>query len=143
LRDGYVLPTASDDLDIQCLWQQPECAQECEKAKCCGDPKSTCLQDNFMSCLTYAPCNDVTATKITLAPQFGVLEKPTAELVRACGEYHELKSAVKADSLPADHDCHELCSAALCCWSTDHQENCFFEDPLGCLAWEQQCQVLF
>ena len=143
LREGYVLPTASDDLDINCLWQQPECKEECEKAKCCGDPKSTCLQDNFMSCLTYAPCNDVTTTKITLAPQFGVLEKPTSELVAACGEYHELKSAVKADALPANHKCSELCSAVLCCWSTDLAENCFFEDPLGCLAWEQQCQVLF
>ena len=143
LRSTYVLETAPDDLDQACFWQQPECNQICEKAKCCGDPKSSCLQDNFLSCLTYAPCTGVTRTEIVVAPQFSVVPNPPRELVAACEAKHEL---MDGNRLPAVDEfsttsCHDLCVTAKCCWAGP-EENCFFQDPLGCLAWEQQCQVL-
>jgi hypothetical protein len=143
LRTGYILHTAPDDLDEMCLWQQPECTEKCELAKCCGDPDSSCLQNNFMACLTYVPCNDFTRTEIKLAPQFGVVKKPTNELLDACGEYSDLLANIAAVHMPSTHSCMDLCDEVKCCWSSLPGENCFFSDPLGCLAWEQQCQVLF
>ena len=138
LRPRFVLETAPADLDQACFWQKPECNQMCEKAKCCGDPESSCLQDNFLACLTHAPCNGVTRTNITLAPQFSVLAKPPPELVVACDEKHELLDGElrpTADRV-STKSCTEWCEQALCCWANNPKDNCFFEDPLGCLAWE-------
>ena len=146
LRESFVLETAPDDLDQACLWQKPECNEYCEKARCCGDPQSSCLQDNFLSCLTYSSCNGVTNVEIKVGKQFSVVPKPPPSLPSACEEKHQLLNGqhVGVDDFPtSDKSCSELCEQALCCWANNPTDNCFFEDPLGCLAWEQQCQVLF
>lgn len=140
-----ILETAPDDLDVLCLWQQPGCTQACKKAECCGNPSSTCLQLDFISCLTYAACVNVTTTNIQLAPQYTQLPKKTEELVSTCGEHKALSKLYSKEQM-LQHDsykkCADLCQAAKCCWeNTD--SNCFFEDPLGCLAWEQECQTIF
>lgn len=143
LRKGMILHTAPDVLDEMCEWQQPDCNTFCERAKCCGDPQSSCLQQNFMACLTYAPCKHVTRTNIELHPQFNTVPRPPDELLESCGLYHELMQRVPKEHLPATHSCMDLCSEVKCCWSHIPSENCFNKDPLGCLAWEQQCQILF
>ncbi len=140
-----ILETAPDDLDVQCLWQQPSCTQACRKAECCGNPSSACLQLDFISCLTYAACTNVTTTNIQLAPQYSQLPKVTEEVVSACGEHNalsELYSKEQMQQHASFKSCTDLCEPARCCW-TNGEANCFFEDPLGCLAWEQECQTLF
>jgi len=141
LRHGLTLEIAPEDLDSKCLQQQPECNQACKKAECCNDPESTCLQSNFVACLTYAPCTGVTRTTIQIPPIYTKLEKPSDELQSACGAYHDLM-AMPAAVRPATHSCQELCVAAACCYANNPTDNCFFEDPLGCMAYDQQCQVL-
>jgi len=131
-----VLETAPRTLDFDCFWQQPTCTETCEKAACCGDKDSSCLQLNFMSCLTYAPCNNVTLTNITVGQQFNTIPKPPSDIIYACNAKHE------AVLEPTEKTCEEYCTEAACCWASDSKENCFFEDPLGCMAYEAQCQVL-
>jgi hypothetical protein len=131
-----VLETAPRTIDHDCLKQLPACKTSCELAKCCGDPKSSCLQNNFMACLTYAPCNNVTDVNITLTPQFSVVSKPPDEIVTACNNH-------KGNILkPTTKSCNDYCTEAACCWDQDPNKNCFNEDPLGCTAWDAQCQAL-
>lgn len=136
--EDFIVETAPDDLDRACLWELPECFETCEKAKCCGDPESTCFRNNFMACLTYAPCTNVTGTpvNITVTPMYSNVAEPPVEL----------KSACNADNEPilqeVDKTCNEYCEESACCRDTDQSKNCFHLDPLGCIQWEHQCQML-
>jgi hypothetical protein len=136
LRPYVTVETAPRTLDYDCYWQQIGCFQTCEKAECCGQPMSSCFRDNFLSCLTYAPCTAVTTTKITIQPQFNYLPQPPAELIYACNAHKETVLE------PTPKTCAEYCEAAACCWNGNQDENCFHNDPLGCIAWEAQCQML-
>ena len=131
-----ILETAPRTIDFDCFWQQPACIVTCEKAACCGDHTSSCFQLNFMACLTYAPCNNVTLTEIKVKPQFHKVPQPPPELMYACNAHKE--NVLE----PTEQTCEDYCQAAACCWSSDSDENCFFHDPLGCMAWEAQCQAL-
>jgi hypothetical protein len=134
-----ILPTAPRELDFECAWGQPKCAEICDTASCCTNPGAeSCFERNFMSCLTYSPCtaNPDTFTNITIPPQFSHVEKPPPEFIYAC-------NAKKEEVLePSDKSCSEYCESASCC-SAEGQENCFHMDPLGCVAWMAQCQTLF
>lgn len=136
LDGGEVLPTAPRTLDFDCFWQQPACTETCELAEDCGNPSSGVFQLNFMSCLTYAPCNNVTLTNIVVGEQFNTVQKPPKDIIYACNARDEPVLE------PTELTCEEYCAEAACCWSSDPAINCFFEDPLGCMAWEAQCQVL-
>jgi len=125
-----VLETAPHTLDFDCYWQQPECTETCAKAESCGDSSSFALQSNFISCLTYSPCNGVTETEIQVAPQFNTVSQPPNDIIYACDPDNEE---------PTEKTCVEYCTEAACCWKDNKDDNCFFEDPLGCLAWEAQC----
>lgn len=133
-----VLATAPRTLDYDCYWQQPACADTCAAAACCADPAAatSCLSFNFMACLTYAPCTDVTDVTIAVAPQFSYVNKPPNEIVYAC---NARKEAVLE---PTAKSCEGFCAEAACCWDSNPDNNCFLLDPLGCLAWDAQCQVL-
>ena len=133
-----VLPTAPKTLDIDCLWQQPSCVENCAPAaNCCTDPTSSvCFQFNFLSCLTYAPCDGVAVEKFSLPKQFVHVPEPPLDLVYACN------SNSAPILVPTEKTCLELCSEAACCFSVNPDDNCFHRDPLGCLAWDAQCQVL-
>lgn len=135
LKGTNILATAPHTLDFDCYWQQPACTETCQKAKSCGDPNSATLQLNFLSCLTYSPCNNVTETNIIISPQFSNVPKPPLDIIYACNNRHE--SILE----PTEKSCAEYCEEVNCCWS-DNSDNCFFQDPLGCLAWESQCQAL-
>ena len=129
-----VLEIAPRSLDYDCYYQQPSCTETCEKASCCsavGD--FSCLQYNFLSCITYAPCSNVTVVNITIPPQFNHLSQPSVDLVLACEKDVPILE-------PTDRSCESMCNDAACCWSKT--DNCFHLDPLGCLAYEAQCQSL-
>jgi hypothetical protein len=131
-----VLEVAPRTLDYDCYWQQQTCTDTCEKARCCSAAGDfSCLQFNFLSCLTYSPCTNVTEIKINVTQQFSHVPQPSIDLVYACDANHANKILE-----PSDRPCDEICSDAECCWSDN--DNCFHLDPLGCLAYEAQCQVL-
>lgn len=131
-----LLQTAPENLDQACFYKLPECYEICQQAECCSDPTSRCYQENFMSCMTYAPCNNVTEmTNITIPEIFSVLSMPPAELIYACDEKQTVLE--KEDLLP----CRRYCDAAECCYQQDPEKNCFHDDPLGCLLWHQHCQI--
>ena len=128
--------TAPDDLDRACLWELPECFEYCEQAACCADSNSRCFQENFLACLTYAPCTEanITTVNITVPDMFARVAQPPIELLYAC---NELEDPAITD-IP--YSCEQYCEQAACCYETDPEENCFHDDPLGCWAWHQECQ---
>jgi len=139
LREGPKLETAPADLDKQCFHHTPECDAICKRAECCNiDHANSCFQTDFVSCLTYAPCNysPFTTANITVAPQFSVLPKLPESIVPACNERHQ--STYSTSQSP--EKCEDVCKAAECCYDENPATNCFKHDPLGCLAWDQQCQ---
>jgi hypothetical protein len=131
-----VLEIAPRTLDYDCYFQQPSCTDTCEKARCCSDVGDfSCLQYNFLSCITYAPCSNVTEVNITVPVQFNHLPQPSIDLVYACDTTATIIE-------PTERTCEEICKDAACCWSAKADDNCFYLDPLGCLAYEAQCQAL-
>jgi hypothetical protein len=133
-----VLEVAPRTLDYDCYFQQQACTDTCEKARCCSESLDfACFQYNFLSCLTYSPCTNVTEVNIVLPPQFSVVPQPTIDLINACQAPKENGTLLE----PSDRSCEEICTDAACCWS-GADGNCFAQDPLGCLAYDAQCQVL-
>jgi hypothetical protein len=131
-----VLEIAPRTLDYDCYFQQPSCTETCDKARCCSDVGDySCFQYNFLSCITYSPCNNVTVVNITIAPQFNHVPQPSIDLVNACDTSAPIIE-------PSDRSCEDICHDAACCWSSTPGDNCFHQDPLGCLAYEAQCQAL-
>jgi hypothetical protein len=134
-----IIETAPDSLDHDCFYQQQGCLDSCAAAECCSDRSSSCFDLNFIACLTYAPCNNITRTHIHVPKQFNTLDPPPDKILKAC-------DADNSESVmePSDETCTEICNAgANCCWDYEHQaDNCFFDDPLGCMVWKSQCQVL-
>jgi hypothetical protein len=133
----HKLMTAPSDLDRACLWELEECFDTCELATECSNNQSSFFQENFLSCLTYAPCNNVsgTTTNIVVADMFSHVPSPPAELVYAC---HEVEEAIMEET---PETCAQYCEQAACCYQEDPDTNCFHTDPLGCWAWHQHCQT--
>jgi hypothetical protein len=136
VSDVFIVETAPDDLDQACFLELPECYETCAEAECCGDPDSSCFRENFISCLTFAPCTNVTITNIAVPPMYAVVAEPPALLKYACNADQE--SVLE----PTDKTCAEFCQESACCREEDQLANCFNYDPLGCVQWEHQCQML-
>lgn len=130
-----VLEIAPRTLDYDCYFQQPSCTETCEKARCCSDVGDySCLYYNFLSCITYSPCNNITEVNIMIPAQFNQVPQPSIDLVYACDTDAPIIE-------PTDRSCEQICTDAACCWSANADDNCFHLDPLGCLAYEAQCQA--
>mmetsp|Transcript_20469 Transcript_20469/g.44333 ORF Transcript_20469/g.44333 Transcript_20469/m.44333 type:complete len:542 (+) Transcript_20469:86-1711(+) len=135
-----VLPVAPADLDQQCLRKLPSCSSHCEAAKCCLDPNSRCLQENFLACTTYSACEDSSVGwNLTIPPMYSYLDQAPGELIYACNEKtyqdnQELVELIQPDSCP------DYCEQVACCYQSHPQDNCFRKDPLGCMAWHHHCQ---
>jgi len=142
LRIGPIVKVAPRELDQYCFYETQECEDYCKEAECCNldHPGGSCFKENFVSCLTYAACNlsNFTKTRITVKEQFSVVPKVPKELDSAC---NERKNTVQEQT---SQSCEQYCyeGPAACCFSPSPADNCFNDDPLGCLAWDQQCQVL-
>lgn len=138
LKKGPTLVAAPPNLDQLCFENDPECDGVCEQAECCNaDAKPSCFEDNFIACLTYAACSlsNFTKTNITVPERFSVLDIVPRSLDSACNERHETVRDFNAS-------CEDMCEAAKCCYDPDPAINCFREDPFGCVAYDQECQVL-
>ena len=135
-----ILPIAPADLDELCWSQLESCNDHCEKARCCTDPNSRCLQENFVACLTYAACEDApsAAWNITIPPMYNLLPVAPAEMEYACGELDVESEALREIIQPGS--CAEYCEQAACCFQDNPGDNCFHEDPLGCYAYFFHCQ---
>ena len=140
LRKGEnLVPPAPTNLDQLCYFDSQDCTTACKNAECCNlSGADNCFKDNIVTCLTYAACafSNTTSTNVTLPPQFSVLPKLPADLEAACDERQQMDGVTTTAQ-----SCTQYCSAAACCTSTG-SDNCFDQDPLGCLAWDQQCQNL-
>jgi hypothetical protein len=83
------------------------------------------LYDNWISCLTYAPCGFLLIPeKNSVIPEPENLEE-TCSLDKLLGGNDDNRAA-----------CEQACEAAKCCVERNDDEagmdNCFLEDPLGC-----------
>ena len=135
LRKCLILETAPNSLDAMCRSQSQKCIDTCNVSECCrASGESSCFQENVLACLTYAACDDINdSTMVT--PQFSVVEKPSNAVATAC---------TQSDQNAPGVSCTDMCEEAACCWTDASTNNsCFLKDPLGCLAWEQQCGVVF
>jgi hypothetical protein len=112
---GGVLEVAPRTLDYDCYWQQQACIDTCENARCCSSVGDfSCFQYNFLSCLTYSPCSNVTEVSIELPPQFSVVPQPTQDLIYACNAPEENEILE-----PSDRSCDDICTDAGCCWKSE------------------------
>lgn len=131
--DDYI-PAAGPTLDDQCRDGDNLCGRGCREATCCSDPNSDCFRDNFVSCLTYSTCNqfpDSTA-KIKVAPIHSRVEAAPANLRDVC-----LESYVASNGRT---ECQTACASADCCFAAG-SNNCFGDDPLGCMEY-RGCRIL-
>jgi len=133
--DGVVVvPTAPPGLDEDCSLDdsgdRDACQATCETASCCwsmdGDAEEpNCLQDNWITCLTYASC--------------GSLVIPEANGVVPVAPEDLYNTTCNLDGIwGADGDrtaCEDVCELASCCTADTEEDNCFLEDPIGCLEY--------
>lgn len=133
-----ILPIAPRTLDHDCFYEQLPCLDNCKIAECCSNSNSLCYRNNFITCLTYSPCNNITNTHIHVPKQFNNIAPVPNELIEVCNIDKTL--IIQTDT--SIHPCTDLCNIVSCCWNSDVTNNCFMLDPLGCLAWEAQCQIL-
>lgn len=107
-----------------------ECDQACRKASCCWDDgDDSCLQTNFVACLSYSPCEDLVLRKPN-----NMVDLPTVNVEQACS----VDSVLTSEGFQR---CQAACQPAWCCHASREPYNCFMEDPFGCLRY-QQCDVL-
>lgn len=108
-----------------------ECEVACRKASCCWNDDDSCLQSDFLSCLTYSPCQE-----LKLRPPHLVVDKPRRNIEQVCSVDSLL------DSRDGYERCQEDCERASCCSSEKVPPyNCFQNDPFGCLFYEK-CERL-
>jgi hypothetical protein len=162
-RASVTLPVAPGNLDQLCFQGDPLCDMHCAAATCCNNNNATsgsggsgnnnattggvnatgsCMKDNFITCLTYAACSysNRTHTNVTVPPQFNYVAKPPNDILFACDPRAMSSSTTSTGgSTYTGQSCQSLCYAADCCKAVG-SANCFNLDPLGCLAWEAQCQ---
>lgn len=125
-----ILEIAPRILDNECFLQQPLCDDLCAMASCCSSTNTdSCLQFNFLSCLTYFPCSSIDFN-FTIPAQFNQVPKPPLGSNVSCSTSH--------NNTESDFTCGEKCEVASCCFAHG-EENCFTKDPLGCLAWSSEC----
>jgi hypothetical protein len=136
----FKVETAPAELDQDCFLELASCYDDCAAGACCGDESSLCFRNNFISCLTYAPCNNLTDTDIVVAPKYSVVNEPPQPALRQACQYYASDEAGGGGSNDKT-SCIQLCQEMSCCADTDAATNCFFRDPLGCLEWEIQCQM--
>lgn len=131
LRGEYVLtPANTSELAEICSTPSEECSSVCQAASCCWNRgEDSCFQSDFISCLTYAPCQE-----LRLRPPLSVLERPKVNVEQVCG----IDSLLTADGY---EECAQVCKDATCCFATNPPYNCFKNDPFGCLYYGK-CELL-
>jgi hypothetical protein len=133
--DSKYMTAAPATLEEDCRDGKSTCLRDCKEGTACSDPSSAFYRDNFVACLTYAPCNnheDASTTRIKVAPIYSRVSETPENLNKVC-----LESNVKTAG-PAE--CQQACAPSACCFA-DGSANCFGEDPLGCMAY-RKCSVL-
>lgn len=145
--DGTFIYTAPPDLDEMCLPDFPfdgsindskidhrdYCEDNCQAASCClnevivSSAEGSCLQNNFISCLTYAPCGG-----LLIPPIHDKVPPPDDKIDKLCSVENILNDDTGYD------DCLAVCSTGECCTSSITEapsETCFLQDPIGCLEY--------
>ena len=121
---------APASLDDECREDEGTCGRTCKEATCCSDSNSACYRDNFISCLTYATCNqqeDSTA-KVSVEPANNLVPAAPDDLEDLC-LLSQISDAAGSEA------CATACAPAACCFE-DGASGCFGTDPLGCLGYQ-------
>lgn len=139
VEEGETLvTTAPAGLDEICSLTGDEadrakCESTCEAASCCWSTDDTeeenCLQDNWVTCLTYASCGSL------VLPEANVMVPEAPEdLYNITCNLDEIWNGGDRAS------CEAACEQASCCSAPFNdtsatEENCFLDDPIGCLEY--------
>ena len=117
------VPAAPVDLADWCDDSSPgynptACQQACEPVACCYDGQTqSCLRDQFMMCLDYAPCQNL---------------RPNAALKVAPPDLDETCNPFMGNR----EDCEETCELnAGCCWDDNLLGNCLPNNVVSCLTY--------
>ena len=132
LKEGS-LAVAPVNLDQECEKDTATCKNDCKEAICCSDPNSECYRDNFIACLSYSACNGKSdVTTISIAPVNSRVDPSAYILPDIC--------SIKGFAEYGTAKCLSACAPVQCCWASG-ADNCFGDDPLGCLEYEP-CTIL-
>ena len=128
--ESSIVGVAPANLDDECRDGDGMCSRTCREATCCSDSNSACYRNNFISCLTYATCNqqeDSTA-QVSVEPANIIVPAAPDNLEDLC-----LKSKLGDDAGRAA--CIAACAPATCC-VIHGADGCFGNDPLGCFEYQ-------
>jgi hypothetical protein len=124
------IPIAPLALDEDCGFDggdRATCETSCDAVSCCwGNETTNCLQENWITCLTYASCGSLIIPEAnTVVP-----EAPSDLFDTTCNLDALWGNATNRD------DCETICEQASCCVAnTTEDDNCFADDPIGCLEY--------
>lgn len=130
MTEATDIPIAPVGLDEDCGFDggdRAACETSCEAASCCWDSNATsCLQDNWITCLTYASCGSLVIPEAN-----NVVDKAPTDLYNTTCNLDELWSSSNREA------CEDICEKASCCVAntTAGEVNCFADDPIGCLEY--------
>jgi len=133
-EDGILL-VAPTDLDERCDKETPTCRKDCRDAECCFSDSDTdsCLQDNFISCLSYSTCveNNI-YDSMEIAPIYSKVDPAPLDISTVCSFSHTNETGPEL--------CQAACKDWRCCVLED-DDSCFMDDPLGCIEY-LHCSIL-
>mmetsp|Transcript_667 Transcript_667/g.944 ORF Transcript_667/g.944 Transcript_667/m.944 type:complete len:792 (-) Transcript_667:167-2542(-) len=104
-----------------------DCQDICTEASCCDITQSddNCLEENFMSCLSYAPCGFTIIQERAVGAD---VEPPSGNFRQTCS-FDNMVEGINRE------ECTELCRESQCCHDLDQTKNCFADDPFTCLQY--------
>lgn len=127
LNEATTLRVAPARLDEYCnplneFYDEKICSDYCDEASCCDEvgDNGSCIEDSFISCLSYAPCGFLRLPEVNIA-----VEAPDEGFYQDCS----LKNMLEGKNRD---QCIEMCQESSCCRDLSG-ENCFQDDPFGCL----------
>jgi hypothetical protein len=125
--DIVVAPVGLDeDCALNDSGDRDACETSCDAASCCwGNETTNCLQENWVTCLTYAACGS-----LILPEANTIVQKAPSDLYDTTCNLDELWGDGSRDA------CETICEEAACCVANSTEEvNCFADDPIGCLEY--------
>ena len=130
---NHTLKVAPLNLDETCRNDRDACDASCASAQCCWNTTTdNCLVDDFLSCITYAPCG-----RLLLPEPNMVVPRPSSQNWTVTCNLNDLIEGLQTTVT----ECQTACEVASCCTNHTKGGNCFFQDPLGCLGYAT-CDLL-
>jgi len=129
-----VAPSNLDELcnPLSSQYSANACQEICTDASCCDvTSEDNCLEESFISCLSYAPCGFLIIQDNAVNAE---VEPPNAGFREKCSYQNMLEGINRGE-------CEELCVESQCCHDLDATKNCFADEPFTCLQYSS-CVLL-